>query len=717
MDAMRANGRESAGASPARAGPLWRRMRAISSGLDLRSAVDWRRAPLWAPVAFGSGVALYFLSPSEPRLIDILAVISIAIAALVFARKAGPVAMLAAIALLLASLGFANGAVRARLVAAPVLAQAGEHQVTARLVAMSRSGSGALRLSLDNVRIMGVDAPPRRIRVTAPGRRADDFRPGDRLKFAAFLAPPAGPTEPGGYDFRRRAWFEQLGAVGRIDGQPVVLKGEPPNGALDRVSMRLRQLRAEIAAALRERMPAAEGAFAAAILVGDRAEIPAGALDDLRASNLAHLLAISGLHMALATGLVFALTRAVVALAPPVTLRMSGKKVAACAALAAGLAYLALSGASVATQRAFIMVAVALIAVLLDRPAVTLRALALAALIVLMIRPESIVEPGFQMSFAATAALVAVYGGTRDEWREAGRGAGLMRRAALYMGALALTSLVAGAATAPFAAHHFNRVSSYGLIANVAAAPLMGLWVMPSAMLAGALAPLGLEDWGLGLMAHGVSAILSVAHWVAELPDATRAIAEAPFAAFTMLVSGGLLICLSSGAGRYLGAGAVALALAFWAMADRPDVLIAERGRLVGALGPQGRALSFAGGRSDFIASTWLRRDGDAARPKEAADRVGLGAGAGWVHADLRDGWRLEGEMRRARQSRLEELCRERVILLAPRNWRPPAGPCLFIGPQAVNSGPLAIEIDGESARLVTVAERAGRRPWSVGDK
>ncbi len=705
--------RECSEAAPARAGSLWRRMRAISSQLAANIDIDWRRAPLWAPVAFGAGVALFFAVPTEPRISDVGLCVFGAGALTFFARMTGPAAVLAAIALLLVALGTATGAVRARFVSAPVLAEAGEYLVTARYLSASRSGSGATRLLADQVEIDGLEAAPTLIRVTVPGMRADDLHPGERLSFDAYLAPPPRPSEPGGFDFRRRAWFQGLGAVGRIDGEATRLGLAQSTGYLDQVVMKIRQWRAEIAAALRARLPGAEGAFAAAILVGDRAAIPPRAVDDLRASNLAHLLAISGLHMALVTGFVFAAARGLTALAPPIVLRFSGKKIAALAAIVAGLAYLALSGASVATQRAFIMVAVALIAVLLDRPAVTLRALALAAMIVLAMRPESLVEPGFQMSFAATAALVAVYGESRDRWREVTRDRGLAGRIALYVSALALTSLVAGAATAPFAAHHFNRVSSYGLIANVAAAPVMGLWVMPSAMLSAALAPIGLDGWGSELMGQGVAAILAVARWVAELPDATRSVAKFPAIAFAALTLGGLMVCIGTGAGRAAGLAALAFAAAAWLTDDRPQLLIAEQGRLVGALGPEGRALSMAGGRSDFTASTWLRRDGDAARPKEAARRSGLSTGKGWLHAELAGGWRLEGEMSRASHTRLEALCRTKVVLLAPRNWRPPAGPCLYIGPEAVNSGPLAVEIADDQASLATVADRAGQRMWT----
>lgn len=715
---MRSLNQERTDARSARAAPLWRRIRFISSGHARATSpafeFDWRRAPLWAPVAFGAGIAFYFSLAVEPRPVDIATALAAISASLCLLRNRGAAVVLILAALLLASLGVAAGAVRARLVAAPVLAEAGDYRVGGRLLSVSRSGGGTTRLLFDRVAIPDLQTPPARIRVTAPGIRADDFRPGDRFAFDAFLAPPPGPTEPGGFDFRRRAWFDRLGAVGRLESGLTSIEPEKSAGYMDWALTGLTRLRADIASYLRAAMPGAEGAFAAAILVGDRAAIPPRAVEDLRASNLAHLLAISGLHMALVTGLAFAAMRIAVALVPPLSLRFSGKKIAAVAALVAGLAYLALSGASVATQRAVVMVAVALVAILLDRPAVTLRALALAALIVLAIRPETLMGPGFQMSFAATAALVAVYGETRERWREARLSVGIAGRLGLYVGALALTSLVAGAATAPFAAHHFNRLTSYGLIANVAAAPVMALWVMPSAMIAGALAPLGLDGVALDVMAKGVAAILAVARWVANLPDATRMVAEAPPFAFALLTIGGLMLCISRSAGRLAGLILVGWACAHWWMGARPDVLIAERGRLIGVMGAEGRALSFAGGRSDFIASTWLRRDGDEARPKEAAARRGVSTGKGWVHAQLAHGWRLEGELYRVEQARLEALCQTRVILVAPRAWRPPAGACLFIGPEALDAGPLAVSLtDDDQAVVETAAEKTGRRLWT----
>ena len=271
-------------------------------------------------------------------------------------------------------------------------------------------------------------------------------------------------------------------------------------------------------------MPGAAGGFAAAILTGDRSGVDVAHLEDLRNSNLAHLLAISGLHMGLLTGFVFAALRFVMALWPGFALRVPTRKLAALGALAAGAFYLALSGGNVATQRAYVMVAVMFVAVLLDRRAISLRSVAIAAVVVLVLRPEALVQAGFQMSFAATVALVAIFRALNDDgtWRER------VPRWAMPIASVALCSVVAGVATAPIAAASFNRLVEYGLLANLAAVPLMGLVIMPAGVVAAVLAPFGLEGLALGVMAPAIEWILMVARFVANLDGAVRAWCNRP---------------------------------------------------------------------------------------------------------------------------------------------------------------------------------------------
>ena len=180
-------------------------------------------------------------------------------------------------------------------------------------------------------------------------------------------------------------------------------------------------------------------------------------------SGLAHVLSISGYHMAVVAGLMFFAFRAAFALMPAFSSRHPIKKWAALAALAAAAFYLLLSGAEVATQRSFIMIGIVLIGVMADRPTLTFRTLTVAAFGVLLLAPEAIVHPSFQMSFAATLALVAGYQQGLP-WMSKGGDTPLAAKIALWGGreiaGLLLVSLLAGTATIPYIAYHFHRISS-----------------------------------------------------------------------------------------------------------------------------------------------------------------------------------------------------------------------------------------------------------------
>lgn len=289
---------------------------------------------------------------------------------------------------------------------------------------------------------------------------------------------------------------------------------------------------------------------------------------------------------------------------PPLVLRVPARSIAAGGALIAAAGYLALSGGNVATQRAFVMVAVALVALMLGRRAISLRSVAIAATIVLVLRPEALMGPGFQMSFAATTALMAIFGWIRDGKISMGP------RWLKPVSAVFVSSAVAGIATAPIGAAHFNAIAQYGLLANLASVPLMGALVIPAAVVAVVLSPIGLEALGLWVMSIGVRWILFVANFIAELPQARSYVVGPSGWVLPLLALGFLMLVLWRGRVRWLGAVAMASSFVIWSGTQRPDVLISDTGTLVGVMTAQGRALSKERG-AGFVARNWLENDGE----------------------------------------------------------------------------------------------------------
>ncbi len=666
-------------------------------GLGERAVSVWlaQRGHLfpWAPVALGLGVGLYFALKAEPGAALYLWAGGLACLAALLTWRAGVILSPLLWALALVAAGLCLGGLRAHMVEAPVLGWRYYGPIEGRIAGIDRSSSDALRLTLDRVVLANVppEQTPARVRVSLHGRQAGTApEPGLHVILTGHLSPPSGPVEPAGFDFQRHAWFQRLGAVG-YTRTPVLALAPPAEGQW------LFKARMALSERVQAALPGQTGAFAAAITTGDRSAIAQDTLEALRRSNLAHLLAISGLHLGLLAGVVFGAARLGFAAVPRLGLRLPAKKISAALALLTAACYLALSGGNVATERAFVMVSVMLCAVMADRRALSLRAVAVAAMIVLVLRPEAMLGPGFQMSFAATTALVAVFSLIRD--RRIGLGPAWLRPAL----AVVISSLVAGLATAPIAAAHFNQIAHYGLLANLLSVPLMGVLVMPAAVLSFALMPFGLEGPGLWLMGQGLDWILGVAHWVSSLDGARGTVPGPQGAVLPLIALGALFVVLWQGRLRVAGALPVAFGFALWAQTDRPAVLISDSGGLVGVMTESGRALSKPRG-AGFVALNWLENDGDPASQADAHARWEAVAGTGWpVRA-------ISGK-RRAEE--LTDCDPEEWIVLTASPGRDL--PCHVLGPDDLRrTGAVALFRENGKIRLLTAREVTGTRLWTA---
>ncbi len=669
-------------------------------------AFDGQRGHLfsWVPVFLAIGIGGYFLLPVEPEAAawwGLAGALTLSAGALYAGLWRWPPAV--ALVLMLAGVGLAG--LRTAAVTEPILGFRYYGPVEGRIVTVDRSGSDKVRLTLDRVALDDVWRPPSRVRVSLHDPVVwFDPVPGMTVMTTAHLSPPEGPVEPEGFDFARNAYFKGIGAVGYARTPALVLDPGDGGWSVGRVRMAL-------SAAVRATLPGETGAFAAAITTGDRSGMGQDTLADLRASNLAHLLAISGLHMGLLTGVVFVALRLALVAVPGWALTLPVKKIAAVGALAAGAFYLAMSGGNVATQRAYIMVAVMFGAVLLDRRALTLRAVALAAVIVLALRPEALTGPGFQMSFAATTALVAVFRALRGiAWMRPGGGLPGWARAVL---GTVISSAVAGAATAPVAAAHFNQIAQFGLVANLLSVPLMGILVMPAAVLAAALAPLGLGWVGLYLMAPGIDWILFVAHRVAELDGSVTLVPTPGPWVLPVFAIGALWTILWQGRARWAGPVAVALAGVLWAGAERPALLISPDGGLSGVMVDGVRTLNKPRGQG-FAAGSWLENDGDGASQEEAAARTGMAGPRDERRFDI-GGLSAVHVAGRGGAERAAAACDTAdLVIISAEVARPLEGPCMMIDESVMRqSGAVALDVVDGVPHVVSAREVVGDRPWS----
>jgi competence protein ComEC len=459
--------------------------------------------------------------------------------------------------------------------------------------------------------------PPGRARLTATASH-EPFAPGAIITGRARLSPPSGPAYPGGHDFARSAYASGIGAFGFFYRAPDVDADTAlvTHGPVERLRAGITTLRIKIATRVRTVVGGDPGALIAALTVSDRRGISEATVEALRATGLAHILAISGLHMALAAGTFFLGLRKLTALFPGLVERFPVKKIAAVAALAIATSYLAISGAGVATQRAWLMMTIMFVAVLLDRPALTMRNVALAGIVITLVTPSAVISPGFQMSFAATVALIATYAAWSRRRGRAERGAPsgpvflptfavTLLRGIL---GLAVTSLVAGLATGLFAAWHFHRAAGLGLIANLLAMPLVSFVVMPAGLIAMLAMPFRLDAWPLAIMGKGLEGVLAAARYVQGLGgDAVTG--RIGLAAILFAGGGFLILTLLSSRLRLVGLAPIALGLVLtlppFAQAP-PDLFVSEDGRLLGLVGDSAIATN-AERPSDFILEQWQR--------------------------------------------------------------------------------------------------------------
>ena len=581
------------------------------------------RWKLWAPVAFGGGAAAYLALPAEPlTLLALAAGLAAAIVLLAVSRfSLGRPTTIVIVLIAFALAGFAAAKLRTQSVRAPIApAGGGVRTIEGLVVDVASPGQGGPRILIAPIRISGLspEETPIRARLTL---RDDEAlpAPGETISLKGMINAPPPPASPGSYDFARDAFFDGVGGVGfALTPLHPIAAGVAPWRL--RIEMGINAVRWSLAKRIVEEMGVESGGLAAAMITGHEAFVPKEQVEDLRASGLAHIISISGLHMAIVGGFAFGAVRLAIAAWPWAALRVSSKKVAAAAGLLAVGAYLVISGAPSPAERAAITAGAAFLAILVDRRAISLHTLAVAALVILALQPEAVAQPGFQMSFAATAALVAL----AEAWPWPPKEINtpwpirIVQALGVWTAASIGASFVAGLATGPFAMQHFNRVSTFGLVANLLTAPISSFLMMPALAVGAAFAPLGLGSGPLSAAGVAIDTMNKVAAFVAGLPNSQLIFASAPAWTLPVAFFGILWLCLWMGPLRWLGA---PLALAVWLCPrpPAPDIWIAADGSTA-AIRRGDQAVLLRPDAKLFAAELWARRRGLVAAEEAARD-------------------------------------------------------------------------------------------------
>lgn len=599
-------------------------MRHLAQFIGDSVTADRDRWVLWAPVCLALGIGGYFLLAKEPPLwAGAMAWLTCLIGYLVAKQVTNPNIIYAircvCLFISIMVLGFVSAQLRTVNVTAPVLPKTiSSANFSGQIQKIERFPSGP-RVTLSQLKISRIEnhQTPDTVRLRLRGTQPK-LEPGDWIAGRARISPPGPPAVPGGFDFQRHAFFQKVGGFGFSFG-PVRVTAKSEETGHFSIRLWVSRFRDLITSEILEGLEVPYGGIAAALMTGEKHAVSPDIVENLRNSGLAHLLSISGLHIGLIAGLVFAGVRSLLVLVPGLALRYPIKKWAAVVAIVAAFFYALLAGATLPTQRAFLMAAVALIAVVLDRRGISLRSIAGAGFVVLLIQPESLLGPSFQMSFAAATALVAGYeawGSYKQKRLRTGARrpeSGFIRKLGTYFVGVCMTTIIASAATAPFALYHFHQFAEFSLFANLVAVPITALWVMPWAVITFIAMPFGLEAWTLQPMGWGILGVISIAEVVAHWPGAVTRLPAIPTAAIAFITLSGAWLVIWRQKWRLLAIPCLFAGLASFAFVSTPDVVIDGEARYF-AVKTENGSFAFSNlrkGRRDR--ELWLRHLGEEA--------------------------------------------------------------------------------------------------------
>nr|MBP9752221.1 ComEC/Rec2 family competence protein [Pseudomonadota bacterium] len=363
---------------------------------------------------------------------------------------------------------------------------------------------------------------------------------------------------------------------------------------------------------IRKHINGQAGEIAIAVTTGFRNGISNEVRQDFANSGLSHILAISGLHISLVAGLIFLVFRRILACIPPITRRFNTKKIACFLSIPAIYYYVALSGYGYPAIRSFYMTSLIFISVILDRQPLSIRSIAIAAFLILLVFPESATSVSFELSFAAVLGLIAFY---EKPWWNLKLWSLKKKPFAkyfVYIIGVMTTTLIATLSTTPISLYYFNQYTLNAVFANMLAIPLTGLFIMPLATLC--VLSYFTIDYKLlfDLWGYSVDILIYIAHTVGNWPGSNLKIAQ-PSVTYAILFGFGFLwVCLFTTRIRHIGY--IFIISAFMTLFDKshiPDIYMAGDGSVIAYLKDEQFYISpVKGTKGSFFYNQWRQEQG-----------------------------------------------------------------------------------------------------------
>ena len=679
---------------------------------------EQQRWVLWVPLGIACGIGLYFALPFEPGMAALGLTPLAALATYLLRYKTG--LFIPALTLLTVALGFNASQIDTRLNYTPMLnRESGVQSVTGNLIYTEVMPEG-VRLTLKDV-VIGRIAPentPTKIRIKMGNKGlADVPPPGSRISLWAQTGPFSEPVSPDANDFRRQSYFRQLGGLGWSYSKITLVDASPPLSWRDQFNLTFEKARSTLAHHVYARLSGDVAAMTVARLNGEQTGISKPVIEAMRIAGLAHLLSTSGFHVTIMGILIYYPLRAMLALIPWVALRFPIKKWAAGGAILSTTLYTLLVGSQAATLRSLLMSCIAMLAIIGDRRSNAMRLVTLSATLAMLLAPDAALGPSFQMSFAAVFCLIASHERTLG-WLASSDHAlqlpGPIRGFFHHMKSIITTSLIATAATTPFAIYHFQTFSFYGFIANMAAIPMTSFWVMPAILMAYLTAPFNMDGWFIDVAGSGIALTIKIATTVAAWPYSILYLPAMPWVALMLIILGGLWLCNWQHKWRWAGLLPVIVGAAYPLYTHQPDVMVAAGPKVWAVRLDDGRLAASNLDKDNFVYEQWQLRAGN----PSLLDVTALGDDTPQMRCDAIGCVYTKAGHRVALPTipaALLEDCRNSDIVIATVKATDCHAPYVLDDPTFWRHGSASLYLTGKTVRIERNRTRRAVRPWSPG--